>query len=76
MHQKIEISDKNRELAHELRNALSPILLYAQILEVSLTKLSLDNEVKLTQTISEAIKEMDTMIVEKFQISDTSQPPR
>ncbi len=54
------------QLAHDLRNALSPILLYAQILEVSLAKLSLEKEEEMARLISESITEMDAMIVQKF----------
>lgn len=57
---------ENRKLAHDLRNTLSPILLYAQILEVSLEKLSLEHELETARLISDSVKEMDALIVEKL----------
>lgn len=57
---------ENHKLAHDLRNALSPILLYAQILEASLTKLALENEAQTARLISDSVKDMDALIVEKF----------
>ncbi|HEY0964175.1 MAG TPA: histidine kinase dimerization/phospho-acceptor domain-containing protein, partial [Candidatus Paceibacterota bacterium] len=55
----------DRKFAHDLRNALSPILLYAQFLEESLAKLSLENETQMARLITESVKEMNTMIVER-----------
>lgn len=57
---------ENRQLAHDLRNALSPILLYAQILESSLSELSLENEEQTARLISESVKELEEMIVERL----------
>lgn len=61
---------EHRQLAHDLRNALSPILLYADILEASLSKLSLNNEEQMVRLISDSVKEMDAMIIEKFGITE------
>lgn len=61
---------EDHKLAHDLRNALSPILLYAQLLEVSLAKLSLENEEQTARLICDSVKEMDAMIVEKLGSSE------
>jgi len=57
----------NSLLAHDLRNALSPILMYTEILETSLTKLSLDSEIEVTRLIADAVKEMNTMIQSRLE---------
>ena len=66
MNQKMPLTVEDHKLAHDLRNALSPILLYAQLLEVSLAKLSLENEEQTARLISDSVKDMDAMILEKF----------
>ena len=52
----------NRLLAHDLRNGLSPILMYAEILETSLAKLSLEQEEQTARLITESVKEMNNLI--------------
>jgi len=52
----------NRLLGHDLRNALSPILMYAEILETSLAKLSLEQEEQTARLITESVKEMNNLI--------------
>ena len=66
MNQKTPLTAADHKLAHDLRNALSPILLYAQLLEVSLAKLSLENDEQTARLISDSVKDMDAMILEKF----------
>ena len=62
---------ENRQLVHDLRNALSPILLYAQILEASLSKLSLENDAQTAHLISDLVKEIDEMIVNRLGCTET-----
>lgn len=70
MNQKMRSTSEDRKLAHDLRNALSPILLYSEFLVQSLSKLSLDNEEQTARLISDSVKEMDALIVEKFGSSE------
>jgi len=66
---------EDRLLAHDLRNALSSILMYAQILEASLSKLSLKDEEKTARLISHSVREMNTMINTRFGTNETPQAP-
>jgi signal transduction histidine kinase len=51
-------------LAHDLRNSLSVIYSYVQLLELSLTKLQLEKEVRISQVIAREVKKMNVMISE------------
>lgn len=66
---------ERRTLVHDLRNALSPILMYAQLLEASLSKLKLQNEVEIAHMISDAVEEIDIMISARLDSSEAIDEP-
>ena len=49
-------------LAHDLRNALSSIYGYAQLLELMLQKHGMEKELKSAQALVEAVKNMEGLI--------------
>ena len=56
-----------KQIAHDLRNELSIIYSYAQILEMSL-KSSAAEELKLAQAISNSVKKMTALINERMDV--------
>lgn len=54
-----------QQLAHDLRNALSSIYGYAQLLELSLSKQGLEQEHKTATALLEAARKMQAMITER-----------
>ncbi|MBA3788920.1 hypothetical protein H0X32_00810 [Patescibacteria group bacterium] len=55
-------------LAHDLRNDLSVIYCYAQILEVSLSKQKMDKDKELARIICNSIKKMEMLIIERIDL--------
>lgn len=66
-----EQQSENSLLAHDLRNALCPILMYSQILESALSKMSLHHEEKTARMISNSVNEMLTMISARLESINT-----
>jgi len=54
-----------RRFAHDLRNALSALYSYAQLLEMSLQKPGLEEELKIAEAIGESVRKMDALISER-----------
>ncbi len=54
-----------RELAHDMRNALSGMYAYVQVLELALAKPGLEQELQITKTITELAQKMDALISER-----------
>jgi|GEM_PF-2666156 len=52
-------------LAHDLRNALSSIYSYSQLLQLALSKKGMSEEEKIAGSIRKAAKKMDAMITER-----------
>lgn len=59
---RVHTSLELQSLAHDLRNSLSSIYSYAQILELSLLKHDMQKEVLIAQNICESIKQMTQLI--------------
>jgi signal transduction histidine kinase len=59
-------SDDLRQLAHDLRNAMSAIYSYAQFLEQSLEGSGLEKEAKIASDIVNGIRKMESIISERL----------
>ena len=58
------------KLAHDLRNSLSAIYTYAQLLEASVVELPLENKENIGRIICGLVKNMDTMITERIDATE------
>lgn len=54
--------EDRRRVAHDVRNSLSVIYSYAQLLEMSLGELKLKKDSKLAQTMVEEIRKLNILI--------------
>jgi nitrogen-specific signal transduction histidine kinase len=59
-------NDDLDRLAHDLRNVMSAIYSYAQILELSLTSLQLEKEMKIANKITNEIRKVNSMISKRM----------
>ncbi len=59
-------SNELRRLSHDLKNALSAIYSYAQLLEFTLSKKHMTGEQRIAASICESAKKMDTMITDRI----------
>ncbi len=61
-----------RRFAHDLRNSLSAILSYAQVLDISLSEQKMNKEADAARAICDAVMKMDLLITEQVEkFSDT-----
>lgn len=60
--------DDLRQLAHDLRNAMSAIYSYAQFLELSLEELGLDKEAKVASKLVNEIRKMESIISKRIDL--------
>lgn len=65
-HMDTEKTTNLRRFSHDLRNTLSVIFNYTQVLEMSLQKSGTEKDIEITKHIIESIKKMDALITEEL----------
>ncbi len=54
--------------AHDLRNSLSAILSYAQVLDFSLSEQKMNREAQAARAICDSVKKMELLITERLEM--------
>jgi signal transduction histidine kinase len=57
-----DMPSEMQRFAHDLRNTLSAVYTYAQILRMSLDKPGSENELKLAKSIEESVQDVENLI--------------
>jgi signal transduction histidine kinase len=63
-----EAQAEMRHFSHELRNMLSAIYTYAQVLELTLEKNNMKKETDIAHSIVDSVKDMEALIKEELDL--------